>query len=277
MDAADLPVVERRDAPLILSMPHVGLRIPERMRALFTDRALELEDTDWWIDRLYDFGGELGATVIRATVSRYVIDVNRDPGGASLYPGQATTELCPTTTFDGVPLYRDGAAPSPGEIDRHRRPCHAAYHEALSAEIVRLRRLHPRIVLYDCHSIRSVVPRLFDGELPVFNIGTNGGSSCSPEAQGIVTRACAEAAGYGHVVNGRFRGGWITRHHGDPGNGVHAIQMELAQRAYLAAEAPPWSYDPVRADRVRAVLKPMLRSLAAWAADVSPGQKGSAP
>ncbi|UEM25352.1 N-formylglutamate deformylase (plasmid) [Skermanella mucosa] len=277
MEAADLPVVERGDAPLILSMPHVGLRIPGAVRDRLADRALELEDTDWWIDRLYDFGGELDATVVRATVSRYVIDVNRDPGGASLYPGQATTELCPTTTFDGIPLYRPGAAPSPEEIDRDRRPYHAAYHEGLSAEIRRLRQRHPRVVLYDCHSIRSVVPRLFDGELPVFNIGTNGGASCAPEAEEIVTRACAEAEGFSHVVNGRFRGGWITRHYGDPGDGVHAIQMELAQRAYLAAEAPPWTYDPVRAGRLRAVLKPMLHRLAAWAADAANGQKGSAP
>jgi N-formylglutamate deformylase len=262
------PVVERRDAPLILSMPHVGLGVPESVRGQLTAHALELEDTDWWIDRLYDFGEELGATVIRATVSRYVIDVNRDPSGASLYPGQATTELCPTTNFDGVPLYRDGAGPSAGEIEGQRLPYHTAYHDALAAEIRRLRDRHPRIVLYDCHSIRSHVPRLFDGELPVFNIGTNGGASCAPEVEAIVTNACADAEpdGYNYIVNGRFRGGWITRHYGDPGAGVHAVQMELAQRAYLTEESPPWSYDPAKAERLRSVLKPMLRRLVSWAA-----------
>jgi N-formylglutamate deformylase len=261
------PIVERRDAPLILSMPHVGREIPDHIRSQLTDRALELEDTDWWIDKLYNFGEELGATVIRATASRYVIDVNRDPSGASLYPGQATTELCPTTDFDGVPLYRDNATPSAEEIDRHRRPCHTAYHEALTAEIRRLRGRYTRVVLYDCHSIRSHVPRLFDGELPVFNIGTNGGASCAPEVEAIVANACAdaEADGYSHVVNGRFRGGWITRHYGDPENGVHAIQMELAQRVYLTEEAPPWSFDPAKADQLRSVLKPMLHRLSFWA------------
>ena len=132
--------------------------------------------------------------------------------------------------------------------------------------IRRLRDRHPRIVLYDCHSIRSVVPRLFDGELPVFNIGTNGGVSCAPEVEAIVTGACAAADGHSHVVNGRFRGGWITRHYGDPGAGVHAVQMELAQCAYLTEESPPWSYDPAKAERLRAVLKPMLRRLVSWAA-----------
>jgi N-formylglutamate deformylase len=260
------PIVERRDGPLILSMPHVGLGVPDAVRGQLTARALELEDTDWWIDRLYDFAEELGATVIRATVSRYVIDVNRDPSGASLYPGQATTELCPITNFDGVPLYRDGAGPSAGEIEGQRLRYHAAYHNALAAEIRRLWDRHSRVVLYDCHSIRSTVPRLFDGELPIFNIGTNSGTSCVPEVEAIVTEACAGADGYSHVVNGRFRGGWITRHYGDPGAGVHAIQMELAQRAYLTDEAPPWSYDPTKAERLRAVLKPMLQRLAFWAA-----------
>ncbi|WP_245613076.1 N-formylglutamate deformylase [Skermanella stibiiresistens] len=260
-----MPIVERRDAPLILSMPHVGLGIPDAVKAQLTERALGIEDTDWWIDQLYDFGEELGATVVRATTSRYVIDVNRDPSGTSLYPGQATTDLCPTTTFDGVPLYRDAAGPSAEEIERRRLPYHAAYHDALSAEVRRLRARHPRVALYDCHSIRSLVPRLFDGELPVFNIGTNGGASCDPEAEAIVAEACASADGYSHVVNGRFRGGWITRHYGDPAGGVHAIQMELAQRAYLTDEAPPWSYDAAKSDRLRAVLKPMLHRLIDWA------------
>jgi formiminoglutamase len=261
------PIVEKRDAPLILSMPHVGREVPDHVASQLTDKALELEDTDWWIDRLYDFGEELGATVIRATASRYVIDVNRDPSGASLYPGQATTGLCPATDFDGVSLYRNGSGPDDEEIDRHRRPWHTTYHEALAAEIARLRSRYPRVVLYDCHSIRSHVPRLFDGELPVFNIGTNGGASCAPELEAIVTSACADAEpdGYDHVVNGRFRGGWITRHYGDPENGVHAVQMELAQRAYLTEEAPPWSFDPAKAEQLRAVLKPMLHRLSFWA------------
>jgi formiminoglutamase len=190
-----------------------------------------------------------------------VIDVNRDPSGASLYPGQATTGLLPTETFDGRPLYREGRAPTAEDIDRRKAIYFAPYHAALAEEIARLRRMHARVVLYDCHSIRSVIPRLFPGELPVFNIGTNSGKSCDAALQAAVARRCAASA-WPHVVNGRFTGGWITRTYGRPAEGVHAVQMELAMRGYLPDESdpPPWDADfakPIQ-QTLRAVLEDCL-------------------
>jgi formiminoglutamase len=190
-----------------------------------------------------------------------VIDVNRDPSGASLYPGQATTGLLPTETFDGRPLYREGRAPTAEDIDHRKALYFAPYHAALAEEITRLRRMHARVVLYDCHSIRSVIPRLFPGELPVFNIGTNSGKSCDAALQAAVARRCAASA-WPHVVNGRFTGGWITRTYGRPAEGVHAVQMELAMRGYLPDESdpPPWDADfakPIQ-QTLRAVLEDCL-------------------
>ncbi len=175
---------------------------------------------------------------MRTALSRTVIDVNRDPRGASLYPGQATTGLCPTETFDGEPLYRPGQEPDPAEIDRRRAVFFEPYHAALTSEIARLRSLHGKVVLYDCHSIRSVVPRLFDGKLPVFNIGTNDGKSADPALQALVAQLLAES-GETSVVNGRFKGGCITRHYGDPPGGVHALQMELAAASTCASRSVP--------------------------------------
>ena len=178
---------------------------------------LARKDTDWWIDRLYDFAGDLGATMLRTRISRTVIDVNRDPSGASLYPGQATTGLCPTETFDGEPLYQPGSEPDEAEIARRRELYFEPYHAALAGrDRAAARRSHPRIVLYDCHSIRSVVPRLFEGELPHMNIGTNSGASCDPALQRAIEAICA-ASPFSWVANGRFKGGWITRHYGRPG------------------------------------------------------------
>jgi formiminoglutamase len=200
-----------------------------------------------------------------------VIDVNRDPSGASLYPGQATTELCPTTTFDGEPLYRPGAEPNELDIASRRSTYFAPYHQALAEEIRRLRAQHPHVVLYDCHSIRSVVPRLFEGMLPNFNIGTNGGTSCDPEVQRMAEEVCG-ATDFSLVSNGRFKGGWITRRYGAPDEGVHAIQMELACRGYMAEPLGPvtpndWPapYDPAYAAPMRAALTRLLEALAAWA------------
>jgi N-formylglutamate deformylase len=231
-------LVHRGDAPLVLAMPHSGTDIPAELLPRFVAPWLARKDTDWWIDQLYAFAADLGATVVRTPVSRSVIDVNRDPSGKSLYPGQATTELCPTTTFDGEPLYRAGEEPDAGEIAERRAAWFDPYHAALSAEIDRLRAHHERVVVYDCHSIRSHVPRLFDGELPQFNIGTNGGATCDPALASAVVDVCA-ASGQSYVLDGRFRGGWTTRHYGQPADGIHAVQMELACRGYLAEPIGP--------------------------------------
>lgn len=229
--------VERRDAPLVVSFPHTGTVIPEGFRDGLVSLTLARKDTDWWIDRLYGFVRGMGATIVHTNISRTVIDVNRDPGGTSLYPGQATTELCPTTTFDGEPLYEPGAAP---DAKARAGFFFDPYHGALSSELLRLRELHPRVVLYDCHSIRSVISRLFDGMLPHFNIGTNSGASCDHSLTAAVEAAC-DASGLSRVTDARFKGGYITRTHGDPAIGVHAIQMELACRGYMRERPGPVS------------------------------------
>jgi len=255
--------VSRGGAPLLLSIPHSGTDIPPELATGLASAWLARSDTDWWVDRLYGFAGALDATVVRTALSRTVIDANRDPGGASLYPGRSTTGLCPTTTFDGAPLYQAGAGPDPGAIDARRRAYFQPYHEALVAELHRLRAQHPRVVLYDCHSIRSRVPRLFEGELPQFNLGTNDGASCAPELSRAVAAVCG-AGPWSCVVNGRFKGGYIIRHHGRPDAGVHALQMELACRGYLdepehvTPDTWPPPYDEARAAPLQVLLRRVL-------------------
>ena len=240
--------------------------IPPHIEETLVSPWLARKDADWWIDRLYDFAGDLDATIVHTSMSRTVIDVNRDPSGATLYPGQATTELCPKTTFDGEPLYRPGLEPSEAEIAQRRQDYFAPYHAALSAEIARVGAAHDRVVLYDCHSIRSEVPRLFDGLLPLFNIGTNSGASCAETLTRHIEALC-DATGESRVTNGRFKGGFITRRFGDPGKGIHAVQMELACRGYMR-ETPgpvteadwPHPYDPAFAAPIRAVLQRILEA-----------------
>lgn len=251
-------------APLIISFPHTGTAIPEDIQGRLISPWRARKDTDWWVDRLYDFAGELGVTTIRTSVSRTVIDVNRDPSGASLYPGQATTDLCPLTTFDGEALYRRGCEPDTHEIATRRERFFEPYHAALAAQIQRLKANHATVVLYDAHSIRSRVPRLFEGLLPQFNLGTNNGSTCQPELQAQIEAACKRAA-FSHVTNGRFKGGWTTRHYGQPAQGVQAVQMELACRGYmhepetaLTEENWPSPLDAGRAAPLRLVLREML-------------------
>ncbi len=263
--------VVRGDAPLLVSLPHTGTDLPPGLEERLVSPALARVDADWWIDRLYGFAAALGATTVRTTVSRTVVDVNRDPSGASLYPGQATTELCPTTTFDGEPLYRDGPGPDAVEIAARRARFFDPYHAALDAEVARLKARHGRVVVYDCHSIRSVIPRLFEGRLPAFNIGTDNGRTCAPALSEAVEALC-RATGRSTAVNGRFRGGFITRRLGAPAAGVHALQMELACRAYLrepegrvsAADWPP-PYDPGHATPVRDALARVLDRCLAFA------------
>ncbi|MBM3510234.1 MAG: N-formylglutamate deformylase [Alphaproteobacteria bacterium] len=263
--------VRRGGGPLVLSVPHAGTEIPPAIASACVSVWRARKDADWWIDRLYDFAERLDATVVRTAIARTVIDVNRDPSGASLYPGQNTTELCPTTTFDGEPLYADGAAPDAAEVAHRRQAFFDPYHGALRAALDRLRQEHPVVVLYDAHAIRSVVPRLFEGTLPVFNIGTNSGAACAPPLTRAVVEHCA-AAGLPYVVDGRFKGGYITRAYGRPQAGVHAIQMELAFRGYLAEPLGPvdeqrWPppYDPTGAALMRATLEAILGVCLAFA------------
>jgi len=255
----------RGDAPLILSMPHTGVDIPRDIEYGLVSPWLARKDADWWINLLYDFAHAMGATVIRTGISRTVIDCNRDPSGVSLYPGQATTELCPTTTFDGEPLYRPGFEPQGPEIAMRRATFFDPYHAAIAATIARLRGKHNNIVLYDCHSIRSKISRLFEGTLPNFNIGTNNGATCSPALTSAIEAACDET-GFTRVTNGRFRGGYTTRHYARPNEGVHAVQMELACRGYMREPFSvsqgewPTPYDEDVAGPMRTVLTHVLQA-----------------
>ena len=233
----DWLTVHQGQAPLVIGLPHTGTEIPDDIAATMVSPWLSRKDADWWVDRLYAFAVELDATLVRTAISRSVIDVNRDPSGQSLYPGMTTTGLCPTETFDGESLYRPGLEPDPAEIERRRALFFDPYHAALTRELERLGADGP-VVLYDAHSIRSVVPRLFEGELPQFNIGDNGGQTCDPALTTAVEAACA-VTGLSHVVNGRFKGGWTTRHYGRPADGWHAIQMELADRGYMVDPSGP--------------------------------------
>lgn len=253
------PEVSLGDSPLLLAQPHGGTEIPESIHARLNSQGHALADTDWHISRLYA-GLIDDVTTVSTPIHRYVIDANRDPADQSLYPGQNTTSLCPTTTFDGSPIYQSGEAPSADEIADRQQRYHQPYHDALREQLERLLQRHGYAILYDCHSIRSNIPFLFDGKLPDFNIGSNSGQSCAAKIETLVETECAAASDYTSVINGRFKGGWTTRHYGNPEQGCHAIQMELAQSTYML-EAEPWTYDDASAARLRDILRPILAGL----------------
>ncbi|WP_322093788.1 N-formylglutamate deformylase [Paraburkholderia bannensis] len=252
----DLYTIERGDAPLLISIPHLGTVIPEALRGQYTDVALSVADTDWHLDRLYAFAKSLGATILGARVSRYVIDLNRPPNDESLYPGQTTTSLCPTETFRGEPIYRDGCAPDATERQRRVEAYWQPYHQTLRAELQRLRSRHANVLLWEAHSIASVLPRLFDDKLPDLNIGTQEGRTTHASVQAQAEKAAAESA-YTWIANGRFKGGYITRHFGAPQDGVHAIQLEMCQSTYMDEHAP-FDYVPSLAGSVEPVLRKMV-------------------
>ena len=255
--------IRKGNSPVILAMPHTGTYVPKDIKAVLNANGRKLTDTDWHVDRLYR-GLLPDATIVRANFHRYVIDANRDPSGKSLYPGQNTTGLCPLIDFDNCELYKQGRAPSADEIERRRLDFHAPYHAAIEREITRLKTIHKNVVLYDCHSIRSRVPFLFEDVLPDFNIGTNGGETCSPQLEKLTVKICAKAREFTSVTNGRFKGGWTTRHYGTPKAGVHAIQMELAQSLYMD-EMPPWTYRPKQAREARRILRGLLNAIEKFA------------
>jgi len=255
--------LQRGDTPLVIDVPHSGVHLPVALGPRLTAIAQTFPDTDWHVDRLYAFAREEGATLFCATHSRYLADLNRDPSGAALYAGADNTELCPTRTFAGEAIYRDGEAPSEAEIAERRESYFRPYHAALAAELARVRERHGFAVILDAHSIRAEVPRFFPGRLPDLNLGTASGASCLPELQACAAKVLAEAEGFTHIVNGRFKGGWITRHYGRPRDGVHALQLEMAQDCYMD-EAPPFCWDPVRARRLVGVLHRLVRALTAF-------------
>ena len=257
----ELWTLARGDAPLIVDVPHAGIHVPDAIALRLTDAARAAPDTDWHVDRLYAFARTVGATVLVATHSRYVVDLNRDPSGEALYPGADNTELCPTRTFANEPIYREGEIPGEREIAARRGAYHDPYHATLAAEIARVRARHGHAILLDAHSIRSRVPRFFEGRLPDLNLGTAGGTSCAANVERLAADALSRAPSFSHVVNGRFKGGYVTRHHGFPASGVHALQLEIAQACYMD-EQPPFRYDPARASGLVALLERLVIALA---------------
>jgi len=255
--------LHRGESPLIIDVPHAGTFVPPALAARLSAAARAVPDTDWHVEKLYAFAPGAGATLMFATHSRIIADLNRDPSGAALYPGADNTELCPTRTFDNEAIYLDGEAPGAEEIAARRAAYFDPYHDALAAEIERVRARHGYAILLDGHSIRSRVPRFFAGRLPDLNLGTADGASCAPGLQAAAVAVLGAAASFTHVVNGRFKGGHVTRTYGRPARGVHALQLEIAQSAYMD-EAPPYRWDPAPAAPLIAALVRLVATLTAW-------------
>lgn len=251
--------LHRGTAPLLISLPHDGSAIPDAISDRMLPAAQRSVDTDWHVGRLYDpLAKALGASVLRPMASRYVVDLNRPADGQALYPGRRETGLVSTVGFDGQPLYRDGAEPSADEIQRRVNEFWRPYHDALSQELERLLAEHGRVVLWEGHSIRSRVPMLFEGQLPDFNVGTADGASCTPALQARLQSVLEGQSQYSFVVNGRFKGGYITRHYGRPQGGVQAVQLELAQLNYMDEDS--FAYDERKAASLQRTIEPLLRA-----------------
>ncbi len=252
------------ETPVLLSIPHVGTAVPPDIAATMTDAALAVPDTDWHLDRLYHFAPALGIGYLKATCSRYVIDLNRDSAGSVLYPGANNTELCPLTSFDNQPLYKPGREPDAAEVERRVGAYWRPYHEQLRGELQALKDRFGVAVLFDAHAIRSVVPRFFDGQLTDFNLGTGGGPTAAPALVGRLMNVLATSGRYSSVLNGRFKGGFITRHYGNPDDNIHAVQLELSQRTYMDEDAP-FRFREDLAQDVRPSLERMLSVIVEWA------------
>jgi N-formylglutamate deformylase len=252
--------LHRGTVPLLVSFPHAGTQIPDALAARMTPEALQLADVDWHLPQLYDFAKAMGASLLSARYARHVIDLNRPPEGTSLYPGQDVTGLLPLDTFRKEPLYLPGQAPVAAEAEERRERYWQPYHDALRAELDRLRAAHGSVVLWDAHSIASRLPRFFDGKLPDMNLGTADGRSCAPHCQAAVEAVLQRQSVFTCVSNGRFKGGHITRHYGAPKNGVHALQLEMCQSTYMI-EAAPFAYRLDLAAQVQPLLKGLLEAV----------------
>lgn len=249
--------------PLLISMPHVGTHLPADLKPRLVPRALRVEDTDWHLDRLYAFAKGLGAGLIVPVESRIVIDLNRGSDNQPMYPGRNNTELCPTRFFTGDAIYREGCAPEEAEI-RERVATHwQPYHDAVAQELQRLKAEHGHALLFDAHSIKGELPWLFEGALPDLNLGTVEARSCAPSLREAVHGVFQRQSVYTHVLDGRFKGGHITRHFGQPGNGIHAVQLEMAWRAYMD-EAPPYAWHETKAAAITPLLREMVQVMIAW-------------
>ena len=249
--------LQQGSVPLLVSMPHIGTQIPLELRRDYQPRALAVEDADWHLRELYDFLPLLGASVLTPHMARYVIDLNRPPDDAPMYPGASNTELCPTHFFNGDKLYLDGREPPPDARAQRRSDYWLPYHDALASELARIKAQHGFALLWDAHSIRSEIPWLFEGRLPDLNIGTVNGASADASITNAVAAACAGAPGVTSIVNGRFKGGYTTRHYGTPAGYVHAVQLEMCQSTYMQ-EVAPYAYDGKLAQKIQPVIANMV-------------------
>ena len=263
MSDCEVFTLNRGQAPLLVSVPHAGTHIPADQRHRYTERALQVEDTDWHLDRLWAFVQQLGASLLVPRHSRYLIDLNRPCENAPMYPGRNNTELVPTRHFTGEPIYREGMAPDAAEVRRRVAVYWQPYHDAITAELARLRGAHGHAVLFDAHSIKGELPWLFEGRLPDMNLGTVDGTSCAPALRDALAAVFATEPRFSHVVDGRFKGGHITRHFGRPADGVHAVQLEMCWSTYMD-EAPPWAWHPARAAGVAPLLQRLVRAMIDW-------------
>lgn len=259
----DVYTLHRGDRPLLVSVPHAGREIPAELQPRLQPRALGVEDTDWHLERLYDFVRGLGASLLLPRFSRYVVDLNRPPDNTPMYPGANNTELCPTRFFTGEPLYLDGQAPTDDEVQQRVARYWRPYHEALDAEIARVRADHGHVVLFDAHSIKSELPWLFEGTLPALNLGTAGGTACDPSLRDALAAVLAAQDRHSHVVDGRFKGGHITRRYGAPADGVHAVQLEMCWRCYLE-ESDPSEWHALRAGEITPLLRRLVETMLHW-------------
>ncbi len=257
--------LQRGRTALLVSLPHCGTEVPAALLARMVPRARALEDTDWHLSELYAFAHDLGAGLIVPRYSRYVIDLNRPPDNARLYPGLNSTELCPLHFFSGEALYLAGRQPDDAEVADRRRACWQPYHEALQQELARLRDAHGYALLLDGHSIRSELPWLFAGRLPDLNLGTAEGATCAASLRSALERALQQQRDFTHVTDGRFKGGYIVRRYGRPLERVHAVQLEMCWSCYMREE-PPYRLDPHRAARLAPALQTLVRTLLEWRA-----------
>jgi len=264
MSETSVFTLTRGESPVLIALPHNGTLLAPGMEARMSATGLARPDTDWHMERIYDFAPDLGMGVIAARYSRYVIDLNRGPDDATLYPGRPKTGLVPEFSFDGEDLYRPGEIPGEDEIAHRLETYWKPYHAALEAELERLRNIWGWALLWDGHSIRSLVPRLFEGQLPDLNLGTNDGASCDVHLTNALSTLLAGQSRLTTIVNGRFKGGYTTRHYGQPSRNIHAIQMEMAQSTYMAQEQPPWTIDESRLGETQTVLLTLMRYVTTW-------------
>lgn len=252
-------------APILISIPHAGTHLTPEVASGLSDAALPLSDTDWHIPKLYDFARALGASILVGQYSRFVIDLNRPSDDKPLYT-TATTGLYPDTLFDGRATFKPGMTPTDAQRQQYLDEIWQPYHQKIQSELARMKQEFGYALLFDAHSIASVIPRLFDGQLPDLNLGTNSGESCAPALSEILEKTCQQQTRFTHVLNGRFKGGYITRAYGQPENDVHAVQLELAQVNYME-EIEPFSYSEDKASELQALLKPLLAGMVSWGSE----------